>query len=246
MPRPNRISAGWSNMFRQVSLGLFLAGGWVTGCGQPARPSPTPTPPAVVEFQIAPTAAPTATLPGPLVGTALLKALQQGGYVIFFRHAATYRSQLDTDQQNLANCATQRNLDETGQAQARAIGLAFSAANIPVGPVRASPYCRTRDTAQLAFGRVELTPDLINPSYTDDAAESAHLEARLAQFLSDPPPIGFNTILVGHNSPSLQTITGLSIVEGEAAIFAPHGRGQFSLIGRLLPEEWTDLAGQMK
>lgn len=224
--------------------GLLMIGSVLSGCAAQSHP-PLETPAPIVEFQIAPTTAPTVTPPGPLAGEALLKALQQGGYVIFFRHAATYRSQLDTDQQNLDNCATQRNLDETGQAQARAIGQAFTIANIPVGPVWASPYCRTRDTAQLAFGRVELTPDLINPSYTDDAAEAAHLEAKLAQFLSAPPPAGLNTILVGHNSPSLQTITGLSIVEGEAAIFAPHGQGQFTLIGRQLPEEWADLTRQM-
>lgn len=235
----------WSTILQRLSLGLLLAAVWLTGCGQPT-PMPVSTPATVVEFQLEPTSIPIATPVGPLAGVALLQAIQQGGYVIFFRHAATYRAQLDTDQQNLANCATQRNLDETGQAQARAIGAAFAAANIPIGAVSASPYCRTRHTAELAFGRVALTADLINPSYTEDAAESAYLESRLAQFLSDPPPAGLNTILVGHNSPSLQTITGLSIVEGEAAIFAPHGDDQFTLIGRVLPDEWAELADQME
>ena len=245
MSQTHRLGGCWSTALQRLSLTLFLATGGLTGCGQPAT-GPAPTPPTVVEFQVEPAAAPTVPPPGPLAGVALLQALQQGGYIIFFRHGTTYRSQLDTDQQNLENCATQRNLDETGQAQARAIGAAFAAANIPVGAVLASPYCRTRHTAELAFGRVELTADLINPSYTEDAAESAYLESRLAQFLSEPPPAGLNTILVGHNSPSLQTITGLSIIEGEAAIFAPHGDGQFTLIGQMLPADWTELVSQIQ
>ncbi|MCB0154857.1 MAG: histidine phosphatase family protein, partial [Anaerolineae bacterium] len=159
MSQIHHLGGRWSTTLQRLSLGLLLAAGGLTGCSQPPT-GPAPTRATVVEFQIEPPAGPTATPPGPLAGAALLQALQHGGYVIFFRHAATYRSQLDTDQQNLENCATQRNLDETGQAQARAIGAAFAAANIPIGPVLASPYCRTRHTAELAFGRVELTADL--------------------------------------------------------------------------------------
>lgn len=176
----------------------------------------------------------------PLEGSALIEALQQGGYVIFFRHGATYRSQLDTDQQNLENCQTQRNINEEGIAQAEAIGQAFQAANIPLGDVLASPYCRTRDTAEIAFGRVELTEDLINPFSKEDEAEVARLGEQLQQLLSRPPAPGTNTVLVGH-TPNLQAATGLSIIEGEAAIFAPSGEGNFTLVERVLPEAWLTL-----
>lgn len=224
----------------------------LTGCRSAGLPAagPTATAPQVVAFQ---TATPEPATPAPLTSTAvvspslltgpaLIAALQQGGYVIFFRHAATYRSQLDTDQQNLENCQTQRNLNEAGQAQARTIGEAFRQAQIPVGTILASPYCRTRDTAQLAFGRVELSQDLIGP-YADDADE-AELAQKLRSLLAMPPGEGTNTILVGH-SPNLLAATGLSIVEGEAAIYAPGREGEFTLIGRVLPEAWTVLSSNL-
>ena len=208
---------------------------------QTATPEPTTPPPTSLPRVTSP--ADSETIPAPLPdesligGPALIRALQQGGYVIFFRHGATYRSQLDTDQQNLEICATQRNLNEAGQAQAEAIGTAFQTGQIPVGAVLASPYCRTRQTAELAFGRVELSEELINPFSKEDEAEVSRLGEQLRRLLSVPPPAGQNTILVGH-TPNLQAATDLSIVEGEAAVFAPDGAGGFSLIGRVLPDQW--------
>jgi phosphohistidine phosphatase SixA len=223
----------------------------LTACRQTTPPPvPTATLPAVVTFQAATAAPPTPTQPSPaattepetlLTGPTLLEALQQGGYVIFFRHGATHKAQLDTDQQNLENCATQRNLNEEGEAQAELIGDAFQAAQIPLGPIQASPYCRTRHTAELAFGRVELTDELINPFASEDEAEVARLGQQLAHLLSVPPPAGQNTVLVGH-TPNLLAATGLSLVEGEAAIFRPAGAGGFTLVGRVLAEEWASLA----
>src|SRR5262245_29980582 len=67
-----------------------------------------------------------ATAPGQL-DRPLLTALRDGGHVIYFRHAATDRSQQDSDPHNLANCATQRNLTDDGRADARTIGEAFRA-----------------------------------------------------------------------------------------------------------------------
>ncbi|MEA2526489.1 MAG: hypothetical protein QOF73_3716, partial [Thermomicrobiales bacterium] len=44
----------------------------------------------------------------------------------------------------------------------------------------------------------------------------------LRGLLSTPPPTGVNTVLVGHLF-NLQDATGISIAEGEAAIFLPQG-----------------------
>ncbi len=228
-----------------VSLIILIV---LNGCGSAAQPTaaPTPTPAQVVTFQTAtpdPAAAEAVNDPPqttPLEDSALVEALQQGGYVIFFRHAATYRAQLDTDQQNLENCQTQRNINEEGIAQAEAIGQAFRAATIPLGEVLASPYCRTRDTAEIAFGQVTLSDDLINPFSKEDEAEVTRLGEQLQQLLSRPPAPGTNTVLVGH-TPNLQAATGLSIIEGEAAIFAPTGPEGFTLVGRVLPDEWSAL-----
>ena len=55
----------------------------------------------------------------------------------------------------LGDCATQRNLDAQGRAQSVAIGASFRDLGIPVSRVLASPFCRTLETAALAFGHVQ-------------------------------------------------------------------------------------------
>src|SRR5215212_8100353 len=113
-----------------------------------------------------------------LRGPALADALRKGGYVVFFRHAATDFSHEDTDTQNLRNCLTQRNLTAAGRADARMIGRAFRSLRIPVGPVLASRYCRTRETARLAFQRVRTTLDLTSlPSAATEAERTRRIAA---------------------------------------------------------------------
>ena len=83
--------------------------------------------------------------------SSLVRRLRGGGYVLAFRHAATDFSMTDKTR-DLRNCSRQRNLNADGRRQARRIGKAFRRLGIPVGQVLASPFCRTRETARLAFG----------------------------------------------------------------------------------------------
>ena len=70
------------------------------------------------------------------VGTPeLMRALAQGGYVVYFRHGHTHWQQKLIEQgmqaegqHDLDNCATQRNLDAIGRADARRIHEALLAA----------------------------------------------------------------------------------------------------------------------
>ena len=59
------------------------------------------------------------------------KLLRVGGYVIVFRHGATHADQADTDPLNLDNVAKQRQLNDKGRAQAKAVGEAFKARRRP-------------------------------------------------------------------------------------------------------------------
>jgi phosphohistidine phosphatase SixA len=204
-----------------------------------ATPTPTPVPPTrtpTTEPSPTPQPSPTLDPATPLSGPALADALRRGGYVIYFRHAATDQSQADTDTQNLENCQTQRNLDDRGRADARAIGQAFQALDIPVGQVLSSGFCRARDTAQLAFGQAEITTDLTGFP-TDLRAERI---AALRHMLSSPPQPGTNTVLVAHGF-NITNTAGITIAEGEAAIFAPLGPDGFALVARVLPGEWAEL-----
>jgi virginiamycin B lyase len=175
-----------------------------------------------------------------LEGRALADALREGGYVIYFRHAATNFSQEDTDSRNLEHCRTQRNLTSQGRADARAIGRAFRDLRIPVGAVLASRYCRTRQTAMLAFGRVQTTVDITSlPSATTERERSRRVGA-LRRLLGSRPRRGVNTVLVAHLF-NIQETANVSLAEGEAALFKPRGRGRFRLVARVLPRAWARL-----
>jgi hypothetical protein len=113
-----------------------------------------------------------------------------------------------------------------------------------VGTVLASPYARTRETAELAFGRdrVRVTGDLLNEAFpgTDDE----DLARGLRRLLATRPPAGQNTVLVSHGF-NLQGATGLSVEEGESAVFTPgDDAGRSSLVARITVEEWQTLAQQ--
>src|SRR5215210_3214222 len=155
-----------------------------------------------------------------LAGSALLAALREGGFVIYFRHARTDFSQDDTDLIDLTNCATQRNLSAEGQAQARLIGEAIAALGIPIGKVLSSELCRTRETAELAFGQTTPMPDLTSFGTAGSEAEEQERAAALRRLLSTPPAPGTNTVLVAHLF-NIQAAASIGLAEGEAAIFSP-------------------------
>jgi broad specificity phosphatase PhoE len=143
-----------------------------------------------------------------------------GRHVIFIHHAATDATQDDP----WADPSTQRNLSDDGRDQARQLGRAIGRLRIPVGTVLASPYARTRETAELAFGRdgVRVTRDLLNEAFpgTDDE----DLARRLRRLFTTRPPAGQNTMLVSHGF-DLQGATGLWVAEGESAVFSPGDAG---------------------
>lgn len=169
---------------------------------------------------------------------ALAGQLAKGGYVFYFRHAATRHDQEDHQPAALADCASQRNLSEAGKDQATAIGAAFRELKIPVGRVIASPYCRCVDTARLAFSRFDVSDDLHFAIGLDKGQRQAKGEA-LRHLLAQPPAAGTNTVLVAHTA-NLEEATGIwPKPEGAAVLFRPDGQGGFRAIGRIPPELWV-------
>src|SRR5258707_674609 len=122
----------------------------------------------------------------------LLAELLKGGYILYFRHAATDLSQNDERMKSYEDCANQRNLIDRGRSEARAAAAAIRNLGIPVGRVLASPFCRTVETAQLLFGRAEKMQEVRGgPSAPTDAERYAALRRILAT------PIGAGSNLAG-------------------------------------------------
>jgi len=182
---------------------------------------------------------PTSETAGPLEGAALVQALRQGGYTIVFRHAITDRSQTDSVPQVLEDCGKQRNLNEQGRTQAREIGSAITRLKIPIGRVLTSPYCRTRETAMLAFGSAEVTLKLDNAFINADRREE--LERSLKELVLESPEAGTNTVLVTHGD-NMTRALGVSVAEGEAAIVQRDGRGGFMVVEKVTSDEWQALS----
>jgi broad specificity phosphatase PhoE len=174
---------------------------------------------------------------------ALVSELQRGGFVIYFRHADTGPATPEPPTVVLGRCETQRNLNENGRAQARAIGGAFQALRIPVGKVLSSQFCRCWQTADLAFGRHEVMQGLTGvrrgPEF--EAARNA-ASGVLRTLLATSPAAGQNTVLVSHGF-NLIDLEGLYLdTQGEAAVFRPLQSGGYRLVARVLPDEWNVLA----
>jgi phosphohistidine phosphatase SixA len=164
--------------------------------------------------------------------TALAKALREGGVVLVMRHAKTETA---TDEvEVLGDCTEQRNLSDDGRAQARKLGRDIRALGVPVREVRASPMCRTRETAELAFGRVTTDRTLITPGVVGTAEDDDRRIARLRTMTTAPP--GTATVLVTHTG-NIGGAFGDSVEEGDVLVV----RGEREL-GVVRPGDWARLA----
>ena len=166
--------------------------------------------------------------------------LRRGGVVLVIRHAATDFSKPDQNPVDLKDCRTQRNLSAEGRRDARLIGEGVRRLQLRLGAVLSSAFCRTRETARLAFGRATVSPALLNTVTADhDAAWRRQIRAA-RRLLGTKPAAGRVNVLVTHGS-VVTDATGQILEEGETLVFRPLGGERFRLIGRILPRRWASL-----
>lgn len=169
----------------------------------------------------------------------LFDLLSEGGFNIYFRHAATDETtDVPEDRIDLDDCSTQRNLSQLGREQARLTGEAFENLGIPVGEVLSSRYCRCRQTAELAFDDVSTTGDLTHG--VENRSE------RVIDRVTTPPENpNTNTVLVSHTCPfeARERLLGdLRLGEGDSAVFNPHARPENALVRITRSSTWRDAA----
>lgn len=165
---------------------------------------------------------------------ALWAHLRQGGLIVLMRHAMTPVLFGDPPGMRLDDCATQRNLTESGREQAKRIGAAFTQQQVKVYEVRSSRLCRCLDTARLAFGQAIAFDEI--SSITQDTLERREEKSTwLRRFLSAPTAMpDSNLVLVTHNF-NIQDATGITIAMGESLVIRPKGEAGFEVIGNLPP-----------
>jgi phosphohistidine phosphatase SixA len=168
----------------------------------------------------------------------LLQTLRGGGLILYFRHTSTDFGQNDDAMSGYEDCARQRNLTDRGRDEARAIGAAIKRLNIPIGDVLASPFCRTRETAQLIFGHATVAAAVrggpARPGTDDRYAE-------LRKLLSTPPSRGTNLAIASHGNPFHAVADATYLAEGEAAVIEPRGALGFRILARVPKDGWSAL-----
>jgi len=172
----------------------------------------------------------------------VLKTLRAGGYVIVVRHGATHADQADTDPLNLDNVAKQRQLNDKGRADARAVGDAFKTAGVPIGTSYSSRFFRAVETARLIGSKEpQATLDITEGGQVVSPNENNRRAAALRAMVGTVPEAGTNTLIVTHK-PNILDALGrdwFEIREGEASIFKPTGDGKSVLVGRVQINQWT-------
>jgi phosphohistidine phosphatase SixA len=158
-----------------------------------------------------------------------LHALKSGGGVLMIRHANAPGSG-DPANFKIGDCATQRNLDERGRAQARAIGVFLRHHGIVKARLYSSQWCRCLETARLMnIGAVQQLPALNSFFSRPDDREPRI--AALKAFLAEQPRDGRPIILITHYV-TIAALTGEGVSSGEGMVLQLKN-GSPKVVGRL-------------
>ncbi|WP_340116877.1 histidine phosphatase family protein [Pelagibius sp. 7325] len=164
-----------------------------------------------------------------LAGDFDLSKLNDGGIVLLLRHVKA--GGVDSDDFDLKDCRTQREVGGPGRAQAAVLAQRFKVAGISAARVLTSQWCRARQTAELlGLGPVTDEPAL-NYYHWKLGSEAAMTEA-LKRFFIDlkAPTPGAPLVLVSHT-----TAFGLIGVDapqsGGGLVLRPNGTATPEVVG---------------
>jgi broad specificity phosphatase PhoE len=174
-------------------------------------------------------AAPTAPADG---ASDVWTALVNDNPVALIRHGHTPPGEGDPPGFKIDECATQRNLDDKGRAQAKALGEAFRRQGVPVAKVLSSPWCRCLETARLmALGPVDNT-------WAVAASErSPERLAALKQIVAGWR--GPGTLVVVTHALTIRALVGVMPDQAETVVIRPKlgHEPALEVVGRIRPPE---------
>lgn len=161
------------------------------------------------------------------------QAASQDGAIVLVRHA-TAPGIGDPPGFRLGDCATQRNLDDNGRAEARALGEQMRKRGIRVAAVWTSQWCRTRETARLAFGEGLPRAEPAFNSFFDSSdpareTQTAKARAMLARWT------GPGTLVVVTHQVNISALAGISTASAQAVVMRAEPGGGLRVIGSLAP-----------
>jgi broad specificity phosphatase PhoE len=149
-------------------------------------------------------------------------ALRQDGTVLLLRHALAPGGG-DPDTFRLGDCSTQRNLSEAGRQQAQRFGAHWRAQGWRLGGLWASPWCRTLDTARLAFPDTPVQAQAVMGSFfqqrEQEASQTAAARAALQRWQ------GPGVLVAVTHQVNITALTGVVPGQGEGVVLRPHREG---------------------
>ncbi|KOP80585.1 phosphoglycerate mutase [Lysinibacillus sp. FJAT-14745] len=145
----------------------------------------------------------------------IVELLKKGGFVMYARHG---QATVGVDQLNLnfQDCSTQRNLSEVGRREAIYFGQLLRYLEIPISsPIVVSPFCRTIETAQLAFpyAYIQIDPlgyEIYKLGGNIPSVEKTNIVSNLQSVLERTPPQGMNQVIIAHSFPEGVGLGGIS------------------------------------
>lgn len=161
---------------------------------------------------------------------ALWQALKDARAVALMRHARA-PGVGDPANFDVNNCATQRNLDDTGRQQAANTGELFRSNGIATASVFTSAWCRCQETATgLKLGDPVVLPAL-NSFFRRGTAQRDDHTAQLKAWLRDQIPDG-PVVLVTHQV-NISALTGNFAASGEMVVIDRDVSGGIKVLGSI-------------
>jgi predicted outer membrane repeat protein len=165
---------------------------------------------------------------------ALYEELKKGGYTMVVRHGMTdWRT---TDQpgfeNDITNCALQRNLSEEGRTQARYLGDVIKFLGIPVDTALSSPACRCIETGTAISGTIKTKLDWM---LVEDS--TSRLEKLKDLYVA--PRSGTNSVISTHMGviAVVMSYPMGEVNEGDIVFIKANG-SSFEEIGQITTDTW--------
>ena len=176
-----------------------------------------------------------------LSGPSLAERLQKGGLVIYMRHERATREPVERFSTMPApGCEASNTISRGGGERALAARAAIHQLKLPVGKVFSSAYCRTTETARLAFGvEPELTPMLESVHATATRGPEQMRQDALNLIARESAP-GKNLVLVGHRE-GMQALTGIDVNTGDSLVLERTPSGVPRVLGVVTALRWAQL-----
>jgi len=169
---------------------------------------------------------------GPLASHAdshadIWQALKKGGLVVLMRHASVDNGNpLVRD----PSCLKENNLSDQGKREAAMIGVMFADMGVPITNVLTSPYCRTIDTARIAFGGSQSAEFLSLPEVLPQAQAEANSEKLLKRIGSY---FGRGNLILVTHAPNIGEVSSETVETGAFLVLKPKGGSDFEELGKI-------------